>query len=88
MARSVWCEMVSGFGKHPTRPSGYNTVMSSDRNRAPPSRTIRSTVPVLPVSVSAEISTPTPSTSRQAECSSIAPFDTATNRSSASRMFV
>ena len=45
--------------------------MSSDRNRAPCSRSSRRTVPVLPVSVRAESMTPTPSSSRQAECSSM-----------------
>ncbi len=62
--------------------------MSSERNLALCSRTSRSTVPVLPVSVLAEIRTPTPSSSTQAECSSMTPRDTATNRSNASRMLV
>ena len=62
--------------------------MSSERKRPPCSRSNRSTVAVLPVSVSAESITPTPSSEIVAECRSMWSRPTMTKRSSASTMFV
>jgi hypothetical protein len=87
-ARSVCALIVSGFGKHIARPSGVTIVMSSERKRPPCSRSSRSTVAVLPVSVSADSMTPTPSSSTHAECRSIRFRSTMTKRRSASTMFV
>ena len=50
-ARSVCALIVSGLGNQEALPLRSMTVMSSDRNLPPCSRSSRSTVPVFPVSV-------------------------------------
>ena len=67
-ARRVWWLIVNGLGKQYAIPFMSMTVMSSDRNSAPCSRSIRSTVPVLPVSVRADSKNPCPFSSMHAEC--------------------
>jgi hypothetical protein len=84
----VWALIVSGFGNQEALPLRSMTVMSSDRNLPPCSRSRRKTVPVFPVSVNAESITPVPANSTHAEWSSIRPRETRTNRSKGSRMLV